>query len=92
MKSFACLSVIYCKLAGKRAMGASILLGSNHKGRVLFDVPRFEEVSSQFFRTYRMTVHQFDNLLHLLTPVISKQINNYRESISAEERFVITLR
>ena len=43
------LFVIECKLAGKRAMGASILSGSNHKGRVLFDVPRFEEVSSQVF-------------------------------------------
>ena len=49
MKSITCLFVIEHKLARKRAMSASILSESNHKGQVLFDVPRFEEVSSQVF-------------------------------------------
>ena len=49
MKSFACLSVIECKLVGKRAMGTSILPRCLYKWGVLFDVPRFEEVSSQVF-------------------------------------------
>ena len=37
-------------------------------------------------------LEQFDALLHLIRPVVSKQDNNYRESIGAEERLVITLR
>ena len=39
-----------------------------------------------------MSIHQFDTLLHHLRPVISKQDNNYHESIGVEERLVITLR
>ena len=54
--------------------------------------PDLRKYPAKFFLTYHMTIHQFDNLLHLLTPVISKQINNYNESISAEEWLVITLR
>ena len=49
MKSFSCLSVIEHKLVGKRAMSTSILPRCLYKGGVLFDVPRFEEVSSQVF-------------------------------------------
>ena len=62
------------------------------KGKFFLMYPDLRKYPAKFFRTYRMTVCQFDNLLYLLTPVISKQINNYHESISAEERLVITLR
>ena len=62
------------------------------KGEFFLMYPDLRKYPAKFFRTYRMTICQFDNLLHLLTPVISKQINNYRKSISAEERLVITLR
>ena len=62
------------------------------KGGVFLMYPDLRKYPAKFFHTYRITVRQFDNLLHLLTPVISKQINNYHESISAEERLVITLR
>ena len=62
------------------------------KGEFFLMYPDLRKYPAKFFCTYRMTIRQFDNLLHLLTPVISKQINNYSESISAEERLVITLR
>ena len=47
---------------------------------------------AKFFRTYHMSIRQFNNLLHLLRPVIEKKINNYHETISAEEWLVIALR
>ena len=62
------------------------------KGEFFLMYPDLRKYLAKFFRTYRMSIRQFDNLLHLLTPVISKQINNYCKSISAEERLVITLR
>ena len=62
------------------------------KGKFFLMYPNLRKYPAKFFCTYCMMVRQFDNLLHLLTPVISKQINNYRKSISAEERLVITLR
>ena len=46
----------------------------------------------KFFRTYWISIRQFENLLHLLCPTLTKKINNYRETISAEEWLVITLR
>ena len=73
-------------------MDTSILPRCLYKGGVLFDVPRFEEVSSQVFPHLSHEHTSIDNLLHLLRPVIEKKINNYRESISAEEQLVITLR
>ena len=62
------------------------------KGEFFLMYPDLRKYPAKFFCSYRMSIHQFDNLLHLLRPVISKQINNYCESISAEERLVITLR
>ena len=61
------------------------------KGEFFVIYPDLRKYSEKFFRTYRMSIHQFDNLLHLLRPEIQKNDNNYRESISAEERLVITL-
>ena len=62
------------------------------KGDFFLMYPDLRKYPAKFFHTYRMSIHQFDNLLHLLRPVIEKKINNYRETISAEERFVIALR
>ena len=62
------------------------------KGKFFLMYPDLRKYPAKFFCTYRMNIHQFDNLLHLLRPVIEKKINNYPESISAEERLVITLR
>ena len=64
----------------------------HHKGEFFVTYPDLRKYGDKFFRTYRMSVDQFDNLLHLLRPVIEKNDNNYREIISAEERLVITLR
>ena len=73
-------------------MGTSILHDASTKGGFFLMYPNLRKYPAKFFCTYRMSIHQFDNLLHLLRPVISKQINNYHESISAEEWLVITLR
>ena len=62
------------------------------KGKFFLMYPDLRKYPAKFFRSYRMSIHQFDNLLHVLRPVISKQINNYHENISAEECLVITLR
>ena len=62
------------------------------KGEYFSTYPDLHKYPQKFFRTYRMSVEQFDALLHLICPVVAKQDNNYRESIGAEERLVITLR
>ena len=62
------------------------------KGEFFLMYPDLRKYPAKFFRSYHMSIHQFDNLLHLLRPVISKQINNYHQSISAEECLVINLR
>ena len=62
------------------------------KGEFFLMYPYLRKYPAKFFRTYRMSICQFDNLLHLLRPVIEKKINNYRETISAEEQLVIALR
>ena len=61
------------------------------KGEFFTTYPDLRKYPEKFFRTYRMSICQFDTLLHHLRPVISKQDNNYHESIGAEERLVITL-
>ena len=67
-------------------------LDVHEKGEFFVTYPDLRTYDEKFFRTYRMSTRQFDNLLHLLRPVIEKNDNNYRETISAEERLVITLR
>ena len=61
------------------------------KGEFFLMYPDLRKYPAKFFLTYRMSIQQFDNLLHLLRPVIKKKINNYCESISAEEWLIITL-
>ena len=53
------------------------------------DQQNFED---RFFENYRMTVQQFDYLLHLVSPLIRRQDTNYRVSISPEQKLVLTLR
>ena len=62
------------------------------KGEHFSTYPDLCKYPHKFFRTYWMSIQQFDALLHHLRPVILKQDNNYRESIGSEERLVITLR
>ena len=46
----------------------------------------------RFFQLYRMNVMKFDELLHKVTPYLRKKELNLRETISVEQRLVITLR
>ena len=64
----------------------------HQKGEFFTTYPDLHKYPHKFFRTYRMSIRQFDALLHLIRPTIQKQSNNYRETISEEERLVITLR
>ena len=60
------------------------------KGEFFLMYPISGSIQQSFSHTYHMIIWQFDNLLHLLRLVISKQINNYHENISAEEWLVIS--
>ena len=64
----------------------------HQKGEFFTTYPDLRKYPHKFFRTYRMSIRQFDALLHLIRPAIRKQSNNYRETISEEEQLVITLR
>ena len=64
----------------------------HEKGEFFATYPNLSKYPHMFFRTYRMSIHQFDALLHQLHPAIEKQNNNYHETISAKERLIITLR
>ena len=55
------------------------------KGEYFVTYPDLRKYPHKFFRTYQMSIWQFDALLHHVRPVIAKQDNNYRESIGAEE-------
>lgn len=50
------------------------------------------ELRSSFKNFLRMSSTDFENLLCLIGPIISKNNTNYRDSIPAQERFAITLR
>ena len=56
------------------------------------NLPQLRTDPEAFFRYTRMSISSFDELLSLLLPEIEKQDNNYRSSISAEERLIVTLR
>lgn len=47
--------------------------------------------SSDFQNCYRMTPETFNELLNLIGASIEKEDTNYRESIPAKERLLITL-
>ena len=46
----------------------------------------------RFFLNYRMSVHQFDDILRKITPYIKKKDTNFCNSISAEEKLCLTIR
>ena len=62
------------------------------KGEYFTLYPELREYPEKFFRWFRMSIEQFDFLLQELTPSLQKQNNNYRASVSPEERLVVTLR
>lgn len=51
-----------------------------------------EHDEEKFYSYYRMSQTTYKLLLDLVGPSIRKQNTNYRESISAKERLLITLR
>ena len=53
-----------------------------------YDLRQYEDI---FFGMYRMSVNKFDELLQMVTPLIERQPNNYREFVSPEERLVVAL-
>ena len=50
------------------------------------------EDTEKFFSYFRMSPQQFDELLRLVAPKITKKNTNWRPVISAEIRLAITLR
>ena len=62
------------------------------KGEFFVTFPDLRRYPLKFFRSYRMSIRQFDNLLHMVSPIITKEDNNYRETLSAKEKLVMTLR
>ncbi|GIY40109.1 protein ALP1-like [Caerostris darwini] len=57
----------------------------------LIEEMRLSDTES-FFNFLRMTPAQFDHLLTLVGPIISKNNRNYRDSIQAKDRLALTLR
>ena len=49
----------------------------HEKGEFFTTYPDLRKYPYKFFRTYRMSVRQFDALLHLLRPAIEKQNNKF---------------
>ena len=54
--------------------------------------PKLREYEPKFFNYFRMTIKSFDNLLEILKTSFTSMSTNMRDSISAEEKLVITLR
>ena len=52
------------------------------------DLQHYEDC---FFEFYRMSTSQFDYILERIAPLIRKQNTNFRESVSPEEKLVITI-
>lgn len=46
----------------------------------------------KFFEYYRMSIQSFDELLENVRPYITKQITQFRNPVSAEERLTLTIR
>ena len=46
----------------------------------------------RFFELYRMTVAQFDEILHKVRPLLLKKDTNFRSCINPEQRLAITIR
>ena len=55
-------------------------------------ISELREDTEKFFSYFRMSPQQFDELLRLVAPKITKKNTNWRPAISAEIRLAITLR
>ena len=69
----------------------------HEKGEFFTTYLDLQKYTHKFFRTYRMSIRQFDALLHLLHPAIEKQNNNYlsretRHNIEVRNEIDLTLR
>ena len=62
------------------------------RGEFFVTYPDLRRYPVKFFRSCRMSIRQFGNLLLMVSPIITKQNNNYTETLSAEEKLVMTLR
>jgi len=62
------------------------------KGQFTTFLENIRQYPDKFFEYYRMSISSFDELLKTLQPHITKNITEFRNPISAEERLTITLR
>ena len=95
-------------LCRRRLLLFYVFLQVNHISREIWVHPLNEDRASKgeffnlycdqryfgdrFFLNYRMSVHQFDDILRKITPYIKKKHTNFRSSISAEEKLCLTIR
>lgn len=54
--------------------------------------PKLRQYEPKFFNYFRMSIKSFDDLLHVIKADITGDSTILRESISPEEKLVITLR
>ena len=57
--------------------------------RLYLDQRHFPE---KFFENYRMSTHQFDDILNKIDPLVWKKDTNFRKAITPEEKLALTLR
>ena len=57
--------------------------------RLYLDQRHFPE---KFFENYRMSTHQFDEILNKIDPLVRKKDTNFRKAITPEEKLALTLR
>ena len=62
-----------------------------HKGEFNTHYADLRHYEDRFFEFYRMTTSQFDYILDKIAPLLRKQDTNFRESVSPEEKLVITI-
>ena len=57
--------------------------------RLYLDQRHFPE---KFFENYRMSTHQFDEILNKIDPLVRKKDTNLMKAITPEEKLALTLR
>lgn len=67
-------------------------LYKRREGRELLTDMHFQHISGQYKSFTRMTPTDFENLLAIVGPRISRKCSNFRAPISAQDRLAITLR